>query len=398
MLVNSIIPVLSKPLFFVFCVVAVGCLIGAVKIKGITLGCAGVLVSALFFGVFFSCFPEIKIGGNVVVLYDDSVKEVYSLLSSIGTAMFIGSVGLTAGPTFFRSFGRNSVTSALIGFIVVSAGAAICVIIVGIDCRVSPSFGVGLMTGGMTSTPGFSSAMESKFANGEVLAAGYGIAYLFGILGKVLFMQMMPKLLRADLEQERLWLIDTKREAIQQEISFGNKIDGTGFGAFALTLVLGNVLGSIKLPIADFSLGTSGGTLVAGILMGHLRHCGKLDLTVPKKTLEFFREAGLILFLVGAGVPGGVSFLTNVRFIYFVYGACITLIPMVVGFMVARFIFRMHILSALASVAGGLTSTPALAALIGVSGTDAVVNVYAAVYPTSLICMIVYSRLLLAIL
>ena len=52
------------------------------------------------------------------------------------------------------------------------------------------------MTGALTSTPGFSAAKEVAANEGKV-TAGYGIGYLFGVLGVVFFVQLLPKILNA---------------------------------------------------------------------------------------------------------------------------------------------------------------------------------------------------------
>ena len=65
---------------------------------------------------------------------------------------------------------------------------------------------VGLLTGGLTSTPGLSAAQDVVSESADALSqltAGYGIAYLFGVLGVVLFVQIMPKILKVDIDKER---------------------------------------------------------------------------------------------------------------------------------------------------------------------------------------------------
>ena len=159
-------------------------------------------------------------------------------------------------------------------------------------------------------------------------------------------------------------------------------------------MALGLALGNITIPGVDFSLGASGGTLVAGIVIGHFRHIGPLDMRAPKASLDFFRELGLVLFLVGAGLPGGISFARHVQPVYFLYGAVMSLLPMFLGYFAARHLLRMDMLQALGSIAGGCTSTPALGALISSCGTDSVVSAYAAAYPVALVCMVFAAKLL----
>lgn len=116
------------------------------------------------------------------------------------------------------------------------------------------------------------------------------------------------------------------------------KIDALDFFPFMMTVFLGLILGSFEIPGLNFSLGSSGGTLVMGLIVGHFGHMGRIDLSVGKNTLNFFRELGLMLFLIGAGVPGGVNFIKYVKVSYFIYGALMTLVPMVVGFILGKYV------------------------------------------------------------
>jgi putative transport protein len=158
---------------------------------------------------------------------------------------------------------------------------------------------------------------------------------------------------------------------------------------------VGVVIGSIKIPGINFSLGTSGGTLVSGLLFGHFGRIGKVDLTVKKENLNLLRELGLVLFLIGAGVPGGVRFVSNLKVEYFLYGIILTTLPMLVGFILGKFVFKLSIFNNLGSITGGMTSTPALGALISTAGTDDVAAAYAATYPVALVCVVLASKLLL---
>lgn len=63
-----------------------------------------------------------------------------------------------------------------------------------------------MMTGAITSSPGFAAAKEAVSASADAMtrvAAGYGIMYPFGALFKVLFVQAIPKFLHADMDYGR---------------------------------------------------------------------------------------------------------------------------------------------------------------------------------------------------
>lgn len=74
-----------------------------------------------------------------------------------------------------------------------------------------------------------------------------------------------------------------------------------------------------------------------------------------------------------------------------------TLIPMIIGFVVAKYIFKLSIFNNLGSITGGMTSTPALDALIRAAGTDEVSSAYAATYPIALVCVVLASKIIIMV-
>ncbi len=382
-------------IFIVFLIMTVGYLLGTVSVKGISLGTAGVLLAAIIYGIIASKVPSFYIGEREIALFSDALKSRFSFVSSLGTAMFVTSVGLIAGPKFFRSLNRTFLVYILMGLIIIGCGALITVAFTLIDPNLRPEMAVGLMTGALTSTPGLSAAQEVAGEAGDLVTTGYGIAYLFGVLGVVFFVQLMPKILKVNIEEE------VKRFSAADTVTLTDadierrKVDPIGFFPFALAVTLGCVIGAIKVPGINFSLGNSGGCLLAGLIVGHFGHMGNLDLRIFKTTLNFLRELGLALFLIGAGVPGGVNFISNIRLSYFLYGVVITLVPMILGYIIAKKVFKVDLFNALGSITGGMTSTPALGALIHTAGTDDVAASYAATYPIALVCVVLAAKIII---
>lgn len=379
--------------FVVFAIGAIGYLVGGIKIKGIELGTAGVLLIALVYGVLISYIPSFKIGENTITLFSSNIKSNFGIVSNIGTALFVTAVGLIAGPKFFRSFNKKTLAYILLGIIVIALGATTLLICTSLDKNLSKEMAVGLLTGALTSTPGLSAAKEVAQAPDEVVA-GYGIAYLFGVLGVVLFVQIIPKILKVDMKTEVENFQAANSVKIPEPKGKLVSLDPFGFFAFFTAVALGCLIGAIKIPGINFSLGNSGGTLVGGLIVGHFAKIGKIDCRLKKETLNFFRELGLVLFLIGAGVPGGVNFVSNVKLSYFLYGAIMTLLPMIIGFLIAKYIFKLSILNNLGSITGGMTSTPALGTLIATAGTDEVSSAYAATYPFALVSIVLATKII----
>ena len=404
--------VLSSGLSFVFIIFTIGALgylVGGIKIKGIELGTAGVLLIALLYGVLVSYVPNFNVQGTEITLWNQNVKGNFGIVSNIGTALFVTAVGLIAGPKFFRSFNKSTFSYIILGIIVIAIGTITAVIFVKCDKNLSPEMAVGLLTGALTSTPGLSAAKEVA-QNADQTVAGYGIAYLFGVMGVVLFVQIVPKILKVDMQKE----VENFKAAnsIQVPEPKGKlvKLDPFDFFPFVLAVAFGCIIGAIKIPVgttqtvaADgeiikqisyFNLGNSGGCLVGGLIIAHFAHLGFLDLRIKKETLNFMRELGLVLFLIGAGVPGGVNFVANFHISYFLYGVVLTLMPMIVGYIIARYVFKLSILNNLGSITGGMTSTPALGTLIATAGTDEVSSAYAATYPFALVSIVLAAKII----
>ena len=241
------------------------------------------------------------------------------------------------------------------------------------------------------------------------VTVGNGIAYLFGVVGVVLFVQLMPKFLRANMEEERKKLQESaagapKANAEGDDVPDADakpkkkllEIDPFGFAPFALAILCGVLIGSIK--IGNFSLTTTGGCLLMSLIFGHFGHAGPVNIMPTTPTLKVFRELGLMLFLIGAGIAGGAKFVALFEPVYFLYGVAMTLLPMVAGFLVAKLLLKMNLLNSLGSITGGMTSTPALGTLINVSGTEDVATAYAATYPVALIAVVLCSQFIIMLL
>lgn len=403
---------ISTLLFVVFTVLMLGYALGRITIKGISLGDAGVFIIALVFGaLFFSVNDAGLVFSGSSKPYDFS--SGLSLIESLGLVLFVTSVGFIAGPKFFGNFKRNFTSYVLLGLIVILAGglaAAGCIgmgEVLGYGASIEEQDGfvamiVGLLSGSLTSTPAFSAAkatVAEEFTS--LVSVGHGIAYIFGVIGVVLFVQIIPKLSKANMDEERAKLIVKEEKAKKEYTGKIFHIDHMGFAAFSLAAVLGTFIGQIKIPLSGeglsgtcFSLTTTGGCLLVSLILGHFGRIGKINIMPAAGTLKLFRELGLVLFLVGAGIPGGAEFVENFDPMYFVYGIVMTTVPMIVGFLFAKYVLKLSLLNNLGSITGGMTSTPALGTLIGVSGTEDVAAAYAATYPISLIAVVLVSQFL----
>ena len=398
--------------FSAFAIAALGYLLGKITIKGVNLGTAGVFILALVYG----CFLYSKLGEQLMLGEQTYVSNALKIVENIGLVLFVTSVGFIAGPSFFKNLKQNFKSYVLLGAIIIGSAVAVTLAIFyigrggakldlaeGSDSDGFKAMVVGILSGALTSTPAFaaakqaveematSPAMALEYEN--LVAVGHGIAYLFGVIGVVLFVQLMPRFQKANMEEERKKIYHDPGEKKQKETKLID-LDEFGICDFSIAAIFGIAVGSVN--IHGFSLTTTGGCLLIALILGHFNHIGRINLLPKESTLKVFRELGLMLFLIGAGVAGGSSFVQHFQPIYFLYGVIMTVVPMVVGFVVAKYVLKMPLLNNLGSITGGMTSTPALGTLISTAGTEDVASAYAATYPIALILIVLASKLIIS--
>ena len=411
-----------------FFITFLGYCLGRISVKGVCLGTAGVFLTALLFGYLFT-LPGLQ---NIPVLSkfyiadaSASAMDQYGFIGDIGLVLFVTAVGSIAGPKFFRDLKKNAKTYLPMGAIIIAVGAVVTALFAMIP-GIGSAFSSGVLSGALTSTPAFSAAKEIAGEEAAMVSLGQAISYPFGVVGVVLFVQIMPKLLKADMAAERKLIAvagkaqkaaDAEAAAdacdMVEEKKTAKKrfdIDGFGLAGFGVAVVLGLLLGAVKIPLTSkgydgscFSLGMTGGPLIMALILAHFGHIGPLNMRINTQVLKIFREFGLVLFLLGAGVEGGVQLVEQIQnsqygtmiVLYgFVAGVIITLIPMIIGYIFARKICKLPLLNTLGSITGGMTSTPALGTLIAVAGTDDVAGAYASTYPLALVLIVLACQII----
>ena len=407
-LFGGVIPVTGVTflLFSVLVISVLGYLLGRIEIKGVSLGTAGVfLIAILFGGLFYK-----QLDAQLLVNEVSYTKNALKIVENLGLIFFVTSVGFIAGPKFISNFKQNFKSYVLLGLLIILAGGLSAIICIYIgratgetDYDRLTAMVVGLLSGSLTSTPAFSAAKATVAAEYEdIVAVGHGIAYIFGVIGVVLFVQLMPKIEKADMKEEVRKLQSVSDGEEREEDPNLITLDSFSFVPFMFAAVMGIIIGSIKIPLSakglsgtTFSLTTTGGCLLTALVLGHFGRIGHLSVMPRQSTLKVFRELGLMFFLVGAGISGGASFVANFQTIYFFYGVLMTILPMFAGYFFAKYVLKLNLLNNLGSITGGMTSTPALGTLIKVAHTEDVAASYAATYPFALISVVLVSQFLI---
>lgn len=158
-------------------VIAVGILLGKIKIGGISLGVTFVLFAGIVAG---------HIGFTAPV-------NILSFIQDFGLILFVFCIGLQVGPGFFESFKKGGVTLNLLSTTTVLLNVAVMFacyfIFFDTNDKTNLPMMVGTLYGAVTNTPGLGAAneaLESVWADKSTLpqiASGYACAYPLGVLG-----------------------------------------------------------------------------------------------------------------------------------------------------------------------------------------------------------------------
>lgn len=171
-------------------VIAVGVLLGKIKIFGISLGVTFVLFVGILVGHF-------GFTGNTSIL---------NFVQDFGLILFVFCIGLQVGPSFFSSFKKGGVAMNMIAVGIVALNIAVALIMYfALQGRVDIPMMVGILCGAVTNTPGLGAANEALSQisyNGPQIANGYACAYPLGVMGIILSMILIRLICRIDLNKE----------------------------------------------------------------------------------------------------------------------------------------------------------------------------------------------------
>ncbi|MEM6884617.1 MAG: TrkA C-terminal domain-containing protein [Verrucomicrobiota bacterium] len=210
--------ILSNPLIALFLITGLGLALGRISFQGIHLGSSGVLFVALAFGHLGYVIP----GG----------------VGTFGLVLFVYCVGIAAGGRFFAAIRREGIRLSLLSVVIVGSGAALAVL-AGHLLDLPTDLAAGIFAGSLTSTPALAAASEALKESGDsALVIGYGIAYPFGVIGVVLFVQALPRILKIDIsrgqeeEREREQRVYTVLVEVTNPNLFGKTIDNSEVNHF----------------------------------------------------------------------------------------------------------------------------------------------------------------------
>jgi putative transport protein len=193
---------LAEQMLVLFAILAIGSWLGQLSWRGLSLGAAGVLFTAMVFGHFGLGVPK--------------------AVQDLGLLLFVYAVGISAGPRFFRAFRRHGMRYVLIALITVTTGA-LATVGVALLFNLPGDLAVGIYTGALTCTPALAAAVDvverSLPAAGATVSVGYGVAYPFSMISVVLLVQFLPRLLRRNLpKEEASWQVERSAETPELQV------------------------------------------------------------------------------------------------------------------------------------------------------------------------------------
>ena len=182
----------THPLILLFLIVGIGFFLSHIKVKGVG------------FGVAFVLFVGIAFGAWGKGLFDTKEQvEKLEIMGQVGLMLFVYTIGLQAGPAFFRILKKNGIYIALLGIIVLVLSAVMASLntyIFGID----PIMATGIFCGALTNTPALAAAAEFLHGNPEAykLTVGYSVAYPLGVIIPILWSQFVARRRKIDVVHE----------------------------------------------------------------------------------------------------------------------------------------------------------------------------------------------------
>lgn len=184
-------------------VISIGLLLGKIKIFGISLGTTWIL----FFGIFL---------GHLGLEIDHNVLH---FLKEFGLILFVFSIGMQVGPSFFSSFKQGGITLNLLASGVVLLGV-LTTYIIHIVTGTPMATMVGVLSGAVTNTPGLGAAQQTYTdMTGTVdptIATAYAVAYPLGVVGIILSIVLFRSIFRVNFAKENSEL-DYKSESKMTE-------------------------------------------------------------------------------------------------------------------------------------------------------------------------------------
>jgi putative transport protein len=204
--------------------------------------------------------------------------------------------------------------------------------------------------------------LQQKFAN-KPFARGI---YLKRIVRNMIDVPVLPgtEILRGDI----VTLVGSQHhlDAAVKEIGYADRpVEATDIAFVGTGITIGGLVGALTYRYGNIpiSLSTSGGALLAGLVLGWLRTIHPTFGRIPGPALWLMNTLGLNVFIAVVGISAGPGFVTGLQQVgisLFLWGAVATAIPMIASIYIGRYLFKFHPAILFGACAGVRTTTAAL--------------------------------------
>ena len=205
---------------------------------------------------------------------------------------------------------------------------------------------------------------------------------------------------------DRLTVVGEKDAVEKMGKVFGNstkKLDAPNLASLFCGIVLGVLLGSIPLMLPGlsqpFKFGLAGGSLIVAILIGAFGPKYHIVTYTTSSANLMIREIGISLFLAAVGFGAGKSFIPTLLsggYVWIGYGVIITLLPLLIVGVFARWYMKLDYFTLMGLIAGSTTDPPALAyATSQSSQNDRAAVAYSTVYPLTMFLRVLTGQMMI---
>lgn len=372
--------------------ICMGLLLSKIKIKGYSLG----ITNVLFVGIILSSL------GIVVNM------ELIALVKDLGLVLFIYTVGLQVGPSFFSSFRKGGLRLNFLALCIVALGV-VTTLLISFISGASLDVMAGVYSGSISSTPGMSAAQQAVACTGvgsaDVIANSYAVTYPIGVVIPILCLMLIRNVCKVQLDKEPVPTPETTDIKTLSSVTSAKGTTGKCLAVLFTGICLGVALGSVAIPVGlsvPMRFGLAGGPLIVAILISHFgTRMGVIDLHVTSgSTMSFIRELGIALFLASVGLSTGGTFLNSFccgGYMWLLYGLTIALLPLLSVGLFARRRMKIDFFTLMGLAGGATTDTPALAYANSVANNPnntLPASSYATVYPLTVFMRIFTAQML----
>ena len=143
------------------------------------------------------------------------------------------------------------------------------------------------------------------------------------------------------------------------------EIAETDMVTFCFGICFGVFIGLFAINVGQLSigLGSAGGLLSAGLIIGYLRSVSPTFGRLPDAARWILMELGLLLFMAGVGLRAGGDIIETFMAagpLLIIAGVMVTTIPILVGYLFGRKVLKIHPVLLFGGICGSMTSGASL--------------------------------------